>query len=226
MIDDRTLGCLLDRVRRPARYIGGELGRAVKERATVDIHVCLAFPDAYEIGMSHLGLRILYALLNDDPRIYAERAYCPFPDMEQEHRAARLPLFSIESRTPLSAFDVVGFSLQSEMTHTNVLTMLDLGGIPLYRRERGGADPIIVAGGPVAFNPEPLSDFIDAFLVGDAEEAFPLFLRRNHELKSRGVPRAERLAQLAREVGGLYVPALYPTRADATSGRVYVGPAD
>ena len=166
-INDRDLGCLLDQVQKPARYIGGELGQVHKDLTDVTVRICLAFPDAYEIGMSHLGLRILYDHLNRDKRIWLERVFCPFPDMEKQLRDAGLALFSIESRTPLHEFDVVGFSLQSEMTHTNLLTMLDLGGIPLHRWERRGDDPIIVAGGPVAFNPEPLSDFIDAFLVGE-----------------------------------------------------------
>ncbi|MEW5700714.1 MAG: TIGR03960 family B12-binding radical SAM protein [Candidatus Zixiibacteriota bacterium] len=225
-IDDRTLSRLLDRVQKPGRYIGGELHRAVKGPQTVAIRVCLAFPDSYEIGMSHLGLRILYAHLNADARIFAERTYCPFPDMETLLRQNGLPLFSWETRTPLSSFDVVGFSLQSEMTHTNVLTMLDLGGIPLHRQERREDDPIIVAGGPVVFNPEPMSDFIDAFIIGDGEEAFAAFLHGNHSLKQQGIPRRERLRRLAGEITGLYVPALYPTRTDPTTGFVHVAPGD
>jgi radical SAM family uncharacterized protein/radical SAM-linked protein len=223
-IDEHTLGRLLDRVQKPGRYIGGELHRVTKDPSTVSIRVCLAFPDSYEIGMSHLGLRILYAHLNKDPEIYAERAYCPFPDMEARLRAAGLPLFSTETRTPLRVFDVVGFSLQSEMTHSNILTMLDLGGIPLHRWERGENAPIIMAGGPVVFNPEPTSDFIDAYVIGDGEEAFPRFLRRNQELRSAGVSRAERLSRIAGEIDGIYVPALYTTRTDPLTGFVHVCP--
>jgi len=223
-IDDAALGRLLDRVEKPARYIGGELYQAIKDPVGVKARICLAFPDAYEIGMSHLGLRILYAHLNRDPDIHAERTYCPFPDMEQALREAGLPLFSLETRTPLSAFHVVGFSLQSELTITNVLTMLDLGGIPLRRESRTERDPLVIAGGPVVFNPEPASDFFDAFLVGDGEEALPAFLHREHALRAAGVPRAERLARLAREVEGLYVPALYDSVTQPSTGFVHVAP--
>jgi radical SAM family uncharacterized protein/radical SAM-linked protein len=224
-IDDRMLARLLDRVQKPGRYIGGELHRVVKDPRSAAIRVCLAFPDSYEIGMSHLGLRILYAHLNADDGIYAERAYCPFPDMESQLRGSGLPLFSVETRTLLSAFDVVGFSLQSEMIHTNVLTMLDLGGIPLHSSERDEDDPIVVAGGPVVFNPEPMSDFVDAFIIGDGEEAFAEFLHRNHDWEQQGVPRSERLRRLANTITGVYVPAPYPTRVDPTTGFVHVVPA-
>lgn len=223
-IDDRLLGRLLDTVQKPGRYIGGELHRVTKDPTTVTARACLAFPDSYEIGMSHLGLRILYAHLNKDDRIYVERAYCPFPDMEARLRESEVPIFSVETRTPLWIFDVVGFSLQSEMSNTNVLTMLDLGGIPIHRWERGDDDPIIMAGGPVVFNPEPMSDFIDVFLIGDGEEAFHDFLLRNSELKSQGVSRAERIAALSKEIVGLYAPALYQTRSDKTTGYVHVEP--
>ena len=226
IIDDRTLSRLLDTVQKPGRYIGGELHRVVKDPSTVAIRACLAFPDSYEIGMSHLGLRILYAHLNKDDAMYVERAYCPFPDMEARLREAGLPLFSVETRTALSVFDVVGFSLQSEMSNSNILTMLDLGGIPLHRWDRGENDPIIIAGGPVVFNPEPTSDFFDVYLIGDGEEAFAQFLRRNHQLKDQGVTRAERLRTLASEIDGFYVPALYDTRVDSDTGFVHVTPTD
>ena len=225
-IDDDLLGRLLDTVQKPGRYIGGELHRVTKDPTTVSSRACLAFPDSYEIGMSHLGLRILYAHLNKDERIYVERAYCPFPDMERRLRDAGVPIFSVETRTPLWIFDVVGFSLQSEMSNTNVLTMLDLGGIPIHRWERGDDDPIVMAGGPVVFNPEPMSDFIDIFLIGDGEEAFHDFLVRNSELKAQGVSRVDRVAQICGELTGLYAPALYATRVDETTGFVHVCPPD
>ncbi len=225
-IDDRTLSRLLDRVQKPGRYIGGELHRVVKDPTTVDIRACLAFPDSYEIGMSHLGLRILYAHLNKLKNVYVERAYCPFPDMEARLRDEDLPLFTVETRTALHEFDVVGFSLQSEMSNSNVLTMLDLGRIPLHRWDRGENDPIIIAGGPVVFNPEPTSDFFDVYLVGDGEEAFAQFLQRNHELTLQGIARTERLRTIANEIDGFYVPALYNTRVDERTGFVHVEPTD
>ena len=223
-IDDRILGRLLDRVERPGRYIGGELNQVMKDPTGVKVRVCLAFPDAYEIGMSHLGLRILYEILNRLDTLYAERVYCPFPDMEARMREEGVPLHSLETRTPLRDFDVVGFSLQSEMTITNVLTMLDLGGIPLHRRDRTDPDPLVMAGGPVVFNPEPSSDFFDVYLIGDGEEVLPRFLEAHGELKEAGLGRAERLARLAKTLEGVYVPALYDTRKDARTGFVCVVP--
>ncbi len=223
-VSDRTLGMLLDGVQKPGRYIGGELHRVDKDPTAVDIRLCLAFPDSYEIGMSHLGLRILYAHLNKVDSIYAERAYCPFPDMEKRMRKAGVPLFSVETRTPLDQFHVVGFSLQSELCQTNMLTMLDLGRIPLHRTERGESDPIVMAGGPVVYNPEPTSDFIDAYLVGDGEEALRQFLEFEHQLREQGVPRAERLATIAKSMDGIYVPALYDTKIDERTGAIHVVP--
>ncbi len=225
-ISEESLALLLDRVEKPARYIGGELHRVVKDPQTVSARLCLAFPDAYEIGMSHLGLRILYSHLNADPALMAERAYCPFPDMEKALREEGIPLFSLENRIPLSSFNAVGFSLQSEMTNSNVLTMLDLSNIPIHRRDRTEADPLIIAGGPVIFNPEPMSDFIDAFLVGDGEEALAAFLHRDAAMRQEGVPRKERLRRLANDVVGVYAPALYDTRVDEATGFVHVVPTE
>lgn len=223
-IDDRVLGRLLDGVKKPGRYIGGELHRVTKDPASVAIRMCFAFPDSYEIGMSHLGLRILYAHLNQVDSIYAERAYCPFPDMEQRMRDEGVPLFSVETRTPLSEFHVIGFSLQSELCPTNVLTMLDLAGIPIRREDRREHDPLVIAGGPVVFNPEPTSDFFDAYLIGDGEEASRQFLEFDLQLREQDVPRAERLATIAKSMDGIYVPALYDTRVDERTGYIHVEP--
>ena len=159
----------LDRVIKPARYAGGEVGEVVKSWDDTQARVCLAFPDIYDIGMSHLGFKILYGILNDDPRTLAERCYCPWVDMEAELRQRNLPLVSLESYRPLCEFDVVGFSLQFELTFSNILTMLDLGGIPLRSVDRGEDDPLVVAGGPNATHPEPLAAFVDAFVIGDGE---------------------------------------------------------
>lgn len=208
---------ILPRVQRPSRYIGGEWNEIVKDRDAVDVTFALGFPDVYEIGMSHLGYRILYALLNAREDTAAERVCCPWPDMADALRENDLPLSSLETGTPLAEFDVVGFSLQYEMTFSNVLEMLDLARIPLRAAERGEDDPIVVVGGPVVFNVEPLTDFVDVVFVGDAEEAIGEFLDRTKELRAAGATRAERLRAYAR-IEGLYVPSLYDVETDADSG--------
>ena len=160
----------LHTVEKPARYLGGEYNQVVKDPATVRASLCLAFPDVYDIGMSHLGTKILYKLINDETDLACERAFAPWPDMEAALRERGLPVLSLENRRPLSEFDAVGFSLQYELTYTNMLTLLDLGQIPLRSAGRHESDPVILAGGPVATQPEPVAPFIDAFLIGDAEE--------------------------------------------------------
>jgi radical SAM family uncharacterized protein/radical SAM-linked protein len=204
-------------VQKPARYLGGEHGARPKDWDSVDARVCLAFPDVYDIGMSHLGFKILYKLLNDHPRTLAERAYAPWIDMEVQLRARGLPLVTCESARPLSDFDVVGFSLQFELTYTNVLLMLDLGGIPLRASARGENDPLVIAGGPTATHPEPLAPFVDAIVIGDGEERATEIALLWTDAKKRGLPRAERLRALAR-LGGVYVPSLYTTHVDAGTG--------
>jgi radical SAM family uncharacterized protein/radical SAM-linked protein len=211
----------LDRVEKPARYAGGEVGARPKDWATVEATVCLAFPDVYDIGMSHLGFKILYKILNDDPRTLAERCYTPWIDLEGELRARSLPLVSLESARPLRDFDVVGFSLQYELTYSNLLTMLDLGGVPLRSADRGEKDPLVIAGGPTATHPEPLAAFVDAFVIGDGEEKATEVALTWARLKKAGVTRAERLVALAR-LGAVYVPSLYPTHVDADTGLVVV----
>jgi radical SAM family uncharacterized protein/radical SAM-linked protein len=204
-------------VQKPARYLGGEQGAVRKDWAAVDTRVCLAFPDVYDIGMSHLGFKILYKLLNADPRTLAERAYAPWVDMEAQLRARGLPLVSCESARALRDFDVVGFSLQFELTYTNVLMMLELGGIPLRGADRGELDPLVVAGGPTATHPEPLAPFLDAIVIGDGEERTGEVARTWTRLKGAGVPRRERLRALAK-LAGVYVPSLYATRVEADTG--------
>jgi radical SAM family uncharacterized protein/radical SAM-linked protein len=204
-------------VQKPARYLGGEFGARPKDWAAVEARVCLAFPDLYDIGMSHLGFKILYRILNDDPRTLAERAYAPWVDMEAQLRARGLPLVSCETARPLRDFDVVGFSLQFELTYTNVLTMLDLGGVPLRAADRSEGDPLVIAGGPTATHPEPLADFVDAFVIGDGEEKTTEVALAWTRDKGSGMTRAERLRGLARIVG-VYVPSLYATRIDPATG--------
>ena len=189
-------------VQKPARYLGGEFGAVTKDWSVVDAKVCLAFPDVYDIGMSHLGFKILYKILNDDPRTLAERAYAPWVDMEAELRARGLPLVTSESARPLRDFDVVGFSLQFELTYTNVLLMLDLGGVPLLSSARGEGNPLVLAGGPTATHPEPLTDFVDAIVIGDGEAVTTEIALLWTRMKREGASRAERLLALARQQYG------------------------
>lgn len=202
-------------VEKPARYVGGEPFERRKDWNLVDARVCLAFPDLYEIGMSHLGFKILYKILNDHPRTLAERAYAVWPDMERALRAHGEPLRALESARPLRDFDVVGFSLQYELTYTNVLQMLELGGLPLRADERRDDDPLVLCGGPSGTHAEVLVPFVDAVLLGDGEEkALEIALAW---VGSRGLGRAARLAALAR-IPGVYVPSLYPTHVDDATG--------
>jgi len=215
--DDPVWNGILTRVLKPSRYIGGEWNEVLKDPAQVDLTFALGFPDVYEIGMSHLGYRILYSLLNDRDDTAAERVFCPWPDMARELRDHGFPLASLETGRPLDRFDVVGFSLQYEMTFTNVLEMLDLGGIPLRSSDRSESDPLIVVGGPVVFNVEPLADFVDLVFVGDGEEMIPEFLDRLKELKLAGASRATRISEVAK-IEGIYAPALYDLEKDEASG--------
>jgi radical SAM family uncharacterized protein/radical SAM-linked protein len=211
--DEAAFRDLLAGVQKPTRYIGGEWNEIVKDHRDVALTFALAFPDVYEIGMSHLGLRILYPLLNARDDVAAERVFCPWPDMADALRRQRRPLSTLETATPLATMDIVGFSLQYEMTFTNVLEMLDLAGIPLRASQRGASDPLVVAGGPVVFNCEPLADFLDFVFVGDAEELLPEFLDKLKALKRAGAPRAARIRELAK-IPGLYAPSLYDLEDD------------
>src|SRR5258708_6011033 len=193
VVAEHPYASFVHKVQKPARYLGGEQGARPKDWASVRARVCLAFPDVYDIGMSHLGFKILYKILNDDPRTLAERCYTPWIDMEAELRKRDVPLVSCESARPLRDFDVVGFSLQFELTYTNVLTMLDLGGVPLRSVDRGEDDPLVIAGGPTATHPEPLAIFIDAFVIGDGEESATNVALLWTDLQSKGAPRADRL---------------------------------
>jgi radical SAM family uncharacterized protein/radical SAM-linked protein len=204
-------------VQKPARYIGGEFGSRTKDWSSVEARVCLAFPDVYDIGMSHLGFKILYKILNDHPRTLAERAYAPWIDMEAQLRARGLPLVSCETARPLRDFDVVGFSLQFELTYTNVLAMLELGGIPIRAEDRGEDAPLILAGGPSATHPEPLAPFLDAIVIGDGEERMTSVALDWAQAKKAGVARVDRLRRLAQQPG-VYVPSLYATRIDPATG--------
>lgn len=212
---------LLARVDKPGRYLGNELGVVRKHPASVSLRFALAFPEVYEIAQSHPGMQLLYDLLNRRDDVYAERVYAPWPDLEAVLRQAGHPLVSLETYTPLRDFHLVGFSLQYELTYTNVLAMLDLGGIPLLAAERGAADPLVVAGGPCAFNPEPLAAFLDAVLLGDGEEAVHDLCDTYRQWDRRD--RDELLAALAR-IPGVYVPAFYAPRRGADGRLLAVEP--
>lgn len=199
---------ILEKVQKAPRYTGGEMNTAVKTWDDCPLHFGFCFPDTYEVGMSHLGLKILYGLINNESWSLCERFFMPWTDMIALMEEEKLPLLSMESRRPLNAFDVVGFTLQYEMSFTNILAMLKMGGIPLESRERSETDPIVVAGGPCAFNPEPLADFIDAFMIGDGEDVMTELNRVILERKEKGLSREECLKNLAK-LEGVYVPSLY-----------------
>jgi radical SAM family uncharacterized protein/radical SAM-linked protein len=211
----------LARVEKPSRYVGGEYQEVRKDAAAVRARVCLAFPDVYEIGMSHLGTKILYGVLNKTDGVACERAFAPWGDCEAELRARGLPVLTLESAAPLAGFDVIGFSLQYELTYTNVLNLLDLSGLPLRAAERGDEAPLVIAGGPTATHPEPLAPFIDAFFIGEAEEHLPPLVLEAAELRRAGVGRRERLVRLAAKYP-LYAPELYTTTVDAETSFVVV----
>ena len=196
----------LNRAEKHGRYIGGEYNAEVKDWEKVDLKVALAFPDVYEIGISHLGLRILYELINNEADMVAERVYAPWIDFQELLRGKAVRLYSLENKKPLSEFDLIGFSLQYELSYTNVLTMLDLGGVPLFREERRRDEPLVIAGGPCAFNPEPMADFFDFFIIGEAEEILIPVLKTVREWKRSGGEKEVLYAELEK-IEGVYVPS-------------------
>ena len=204
----RKLKRILPRVQKPARYVGGEWGSVIKEKDEVFLRFAMCFPDTYEVGMSHLGSRILYGLLNNEPDIWCERVFAPWLDMEEEMRNAGIPLYGLESGDALSEFDMIGFTLQYELSFTNILNMLDLGGVPVYAKDRTGLKHIVVCGGPCAYNPEPLADFVDVFQIGDGEEMMIDFTNLYRRAKQENWSK-EKFLREASQIQGLYVPSLY-----------------
>jgi len=199
---------MLPLVSKPARYLGNEINSIHKDHRKVDLKVALAFPDTYEVGMSHLGLKILYHILNSKKDIVAERVYTPWVDAQEIMKKEGIPLFSLETHILLKDFDIIGFSLQYELTYTNVLSMLHLAGIPLKCEERKEARPLIMAGGPGAYNPEPLADFIDCFVIGEGEEVILEIVQAVMASKRGKENKDEMLYRLSR-IPGVYVPSLY-----------------
>src|SRR4051795_1335101 len=201
---------ILPRVQMPAQYVGGELNSVAKDHRGVRGKMCLAFPDTYALGTSHHGLQVLYSIMNGDPQWACERVFAPWPDFEAEMRSAGLPLYGLETFTPLHRFDLIGFSLQYEVCYSNVLTMLDLGGIPLHAKDRTLDHPLVIAGGPGAQNPEVLAPFIDLFVIGDGEESLPWVMERWMALKEQGKKsRADAIAEIVGSTTWAYAPMFY-----------------
>lgn len=205
---NEQLDKLLRRVEKPARYIGGELYSVEKDPAAVATRFGFAFPDTYEIGMSYLGLQIIYHVLNSQEQVYCERVFAPAPDMETLMREEKLPLFTLETRTPLSEMDILGFTLQYELSYTNIVNMLDLAGISILSAERGESEPFIAAGGPCAYNPEPLAPILDFVMLGDGEELLKEVCAAHREWKASGAPKSAFLERIC-QIPGIYVPSFY-----------------
>ena len=214
---DPRLERILLRVQKPARYTGGEYNAVIKDKSRVDTRFAFCFPDTYEIGMSNLGMRILYGIMNEMDGVWCERCFAPWGDMEEEMRRAELPLWALESGDPIRDFDFIGFSLGYEMAYTNVLNMLDLAGVPLHTWERGEDDPVVVAGGTCAYNGEPLADFVDIFSLGEGEDVTVEMLELYQKCRREGWSRRDYLFKAA-QIPGLYVPSLYQVtyREDGT----------
>jgi len=223
-LSERISEELLPFVRQPGQYIGREWNQPVRsgDWQRAEVRVALAYPDTYAIGMSHLGSQILYTLCNALPGVCAERVYTPWIDAERVMRERSIPLFTWDTRQPVRDADILAISIQYELCYTNVLTLLDLAGIPLHAAERGDADPLVIAGGPQADNPEPLADFLDLVVIGDGEESMPAILALYKEMKQQGASRQEMILEMARRFEWIYAPGLYEVdyHADGTVARL------
>ena len=222
---NRTLEQILPKVQKPARYTGGEYNEVVKERSKVDTRFALCFPDTYEIGMSNLGCRILYGLMNEVPGLWCERAYAPWGDMEDEMRREGMLLYGLESGDPIADFDFIGFSLGYEMAYTNVLNMLDLAGLPIRAVERTKLAPMVVAGGTCSYNPEPLTPFVDFFVLGEGEEVTLEYIELYRKAREEDWSKDEFLCEVA-QIPGIYVPSLYNVTYDESGVVTAVTPID
>ncbi|MGN1001312.1 MAG: B12-binding domain-containing radical SAM protein, partial [Oscillospiraceae bacterium] len=218
---DKRLERILPRVQKPARYTGGEYNEIIKDKGSVDLRMAFCFPDTYEIGMSNVGMRILYSTINAMPGVWCERVFAPWSDMAEEMRKACIPLYALESGDPLSEFDAIGFSLGYEVAYTTVLDMLDMGGIPIRSADRPELLPLVFAGGTSCCNPEPMAQFLDLMIVGEGEEVDNEVLALLQKAKREGWSKKRYLREAAK-IGGVYVPSLYqPTyNADGTLASV------
>ena len=205
---DKRLERVLPRVQKPARYVGGEYNAVMKDKGEVDVRFAFCFPDTYEIGMSNLGMRILYGVMNEMPGVWCERVFTPWGDMEEALRENGIPLYALESGDAVRDFDIVGFSVGYEMAYTAMLNMLDLSGIPLRSADRPGLTPLVIAGGTAMYNAEPVADFLDLALIGEGEDLLPevIALYRQAKRESWDKPRFLRAAA---QIQGVYVPSLY-----------------
>ncbi len=199
---------ILLKVQKPSRYIGGEVNAVVKDKSKVDIRFAFCFPDTYDIGMSHLGIKILYSLKNSVPNYWCERVFMPLPDMEEQMRKNDIPLYGLESLDPIKDFEFIGFTLQYELCYTNILSMLDLAGVPVYSKDRKDLFPIVMGGGPCVCNAEPIADFFDLFVLGEGEEVNLKMMQLAEKFKKNGGTKQEYLEQAA-QIEGIYVPSLY-----------------
>lgn len=199
---------ILLKIEKPARYIGNEVNSVMKDKNEVDIRFAMCFPDVYEIGMSHLGIQILYDMFNRRDDVWCERVYSPWVDLDKIMREEHIPLFALESQDAVKDFDFLGITIQYEMCYTNILQVLDLSRIPLFAKDRGEEDPIVIGGGPCTYNPEPLADFFDIFYIGEGETVYNELLDAYKENKKNGGTR-QTFLEMAAEIEGLYVPAFY-----------------
>lgn len=205
----KDISMILRSVSKPGRYTGGEFGQVVKDKNKVELRIAFCFPDTYEIGMSNLGVRLLYGALNSMDEVWCERVYAPWPDMEEQMRKNSIPLFTLESKDSVKDFDIIAFSLQYELCYTTAVNMIDLAGLKLFASERSDEDPVIIAGGPCAYNAEPVADFFDIFSIGEGEEALPELASLYLEMKKNGTYTKKAFLREASHLKGFYVPSLY-----------------
>ena len=200
---------ILMQVEKPARYIGNEVNIVKKDPEAVSIRFAMCFPDVYEIGMSHLGIQILYEKFNRRPDVYCERVYSPWPDLSKIMSEKQIPLFALETQDPIKQFDFLGITLQYEMCYTNILQVLDLSQIPLLQKDRGDEDPIILGGGPCTYNPEPIADFFDIFFIGEGELSYDALFDLYRDMKEGNTYTRDAFLRAACKIPGIYVPSLY-----------------